>query len=86
MNKQQAEQQKKVARVILRIAPSIAFAPIVIGMIGGLLTPGGYNEGPGPWAVLPWATFFTVPIGFVILIVGLIVRVTARETKDPESK
>jgi disulfide bond formation protein DsbB len=85
MNKQQVEQQKKVARVILIIAPSVAFAPLVLGMIGSSLTP-GCNESNCYWGVLPWATFMTVPIGFVILIVGLILRLTARETKDPESK
>jgi hypothetical protein len=85
MNKEQAEKQKKVGRVILWIAPAVAFAPAIIGGIGSSVIP-NCNESNCYFGALPWATFLTVPIGFVILIVGLIMRVTARETKDPESK
>ena len=81
MNKEQAEKQKKVGRVILWIAPAVAFAPAIIGGIGSSLIP-NCNEGSCYFGALPWATFLTLPLGFVLAIIGLIVLVTARESKD----
>jgi hypothetical protein len=77
MNKEQAEKQKKVGRVILYIAPAVAFAPAIIGGIGSSVIP-NCNESNCYFGALPWATFLTFPLGIVIAIVGLIVTVTAK--------
>jgi len=77
MNKEQAEKQKKVGRVILWIAPAVAFAPAIIGGIGASATP-DCNEGNCYYGALPWATFLTFPLGIVIAIIGLIVVFTAK--------
>jgi len=49
-----------------------AFSPFLIGMVGmgitEFFTGKTLNEGNSIWGVLPWLTFYTFPIGFVIAI------------------
>jgi len=82
MTNKEVEQKRKNARVVLFIAPAVAFAPAIIGGIGSSLTP-GCNEGNCYWGALPWATFLTLPIGFIIMIVGLVMLGAASRTKNP---
>ena len=74
MTNKEVEQKKKTATIVLCIGPSVAFAPAIIGIIGSSLTP-GCNESNCYWGALPWATFLTLPIGFIIMIVGLVMQI-----------
>ena len=53
----------------------LSFSPFIIGMIGSgvteFFTGKPINEGNSFWGTLPWFTFFTIPIGGVVLL-GLI--------------
>ena len=63
-------------------APVFAFAPILIAIV---LSPfvDSFNESEGIGA-LPWLTFFTAPIGFVVFVVGFVLALTGRSrTKTP---
>lgn len=79
MDKEQAAKQKKVGRVILLIAPVVGLGPAIIGGIGASQT-SNCNEGNCYYGALPWATFLTLPLGFILAIIGLIVLVTARQS------
>lgn len=54
-----------------------AFSPVIVGLVGGslteLFTDETCNEANCIWAALPWLTFYTVPIGFTLLLIFLII-------------
>ncbi len=48
-----------------------AISPILITLVSSLLIEDAFNEGIGSIGALPWLTILTMPIGFVVVIVGL---------------
>ena len=60
------------AFMMVSLAPILAIAPYLIGLIGSALTPGCTNEANCSWAALPWFMFATIPLGFVLVITGIV--------------
>jgi len=66
-------------RIPLGIVCLILFSlsPAIIGFGGAwitqLLTTHTVNEGNSAWLGFPWLTLFTIPIGFILLIMYLII-------------
>ena len=62
------------------LAPLVAAAPFIIGLVGASFTP-GCNESNCTWGVLPWLTFFTAPAGFALFVFALIRFLASLRTK-----
>lgn len=57
-----------------------AILPIMIALIGSLVTGGNpWSEGSGTGSVI-WLMFLTLPIGAIVFIVGLVFR--ARDNRE----
>jgi len=65
--------------IVMSLAPILAVAPFLIGIIGGTLT--GCTQYDCPWNVLPWLSFLTAPIALVGFIVALVLFLVALGTK-----
>ena len=50
-----------------------AFLPILITLIASIFIDDAFNEGSSSFGVLPWLTFFSAPIGAVVVLIGLII-------------
>lgn len=48
------------------------FLPILIPLVASIFISDALNEGTSTLGVLPWLTFFTLPVGGVIMLVGAI--------------
>ena len=48
------------------------FFPILIPLVASIFIDDALNEGTSTLGVLPWLTFFTLPVGGVIMLVGAI--------------
>ena len=46
--------------------------PILIPLVASILIDDALNEGASALGALPWLTFFTLPVGGVIMLVGAI--------------
>lgn len=73
MNDEKSKKRRKASKWFVWLAPAIALAPAIIGGIGARLTP-GCNESNCSWGVIPWYTFFTMPLGMVLLVIGLVIK------------
>lgn len=49
-----------------------AFLPILIPLVASIFIDDALNEGTSPLGVLPWLTFFTLPFGGFIMLIGAI--------------
>jgi TRAP-type C4-dicarboxylate transport system permease small subunit len=47
------------------------FFPIIIALVASIFVDDALNESSSAWGVIPWFTFFTLPLGFAIVIFGL---------------
>ena len=59
--------------ILMLVAVAVALAPLVIGFFGSLTCPQPANEGNCGAAAAPWLLFFSVPMGGLLLIIGLVV-------------
>jgi hypothetical protein len=50
-----------------------AILPISITLIASIFDEDAFNEGTNAFGTLPWLTFFTAPIGAVVVLIGLII-------------
>jgi hypothetical protein len=48
------------------------FFPILIPLVASIFIDDALNEGTSTLGVLPWLTFFTLPVSVVIMLVGAI--------------
>lgn len=48
------------------------FFPILIPLVASIFIDDALNEGSSALGALPWLTFFTLPVGGVIMLVGAI--------------
>ena len=48
------------------------FFPIIIALVASIFVDDALNESSSAWGVIPWFTFFTLPLGFAIVIFGLV--------------
>jgi TRAP-type C4-dicarboxylate transport system permease small subunit len=48
------------------------FFPIIIALVASIFVDDALNESSSAWGVLPWFTIFTLPIGIVIVVFGLV--------------
>lgn len=63
--------QKKRGSLIVLGGVIFAFLPILINLIASIFIDDALNEGTNTLGTLPWLTIFTLPIGGVIVLVGL---------------
>jgi len=54
------------------------FLPILIPLVASIFIDDALNEGTSTLGVLPWLTFFTLPVGGVIMLVGAVKPNVAR--------
>jgi hypothetical protein len=54
------------------------FLPILIPLVASSFIDDALNEGSSTLGVLPWLTFFTLPVGGVIMLVGAVKPNVAR--------
>ena len=72
------EKQRRNGLLVLVASPFVAFAPLIIGIAGAKLFCGSdANEANCGFAVLPWFLIASVPGGFVMAIVGVIMIIVA---------
>ena len=53
--------------------PVIAFLPLVFGFIGSIGCPQPANEGNCAAAAAPWLMFLSIPFGFILGLVGVVI-------------
>jgi hypothetical protein len=58
-------------------APVVGFSPLLIWLIASLLS-GGYQNETTSVGAIPWLTFFTMPVGFLVFMVGLVLALSRR--------
>ena len=85
MNDEKSKKRRKASKWCVWLAPVIALAPAIIGGIGASLTP-GCNESNCSWGVIPWYTFFTMPLGMVSLVIGLVIKPNDQLPLEPLPK
>ena len=55
----------------------LAFTPLLVGVAGGwvneALTNTPCDEGNCSWAVIPWFTFYSAPLGLLLLLILFII-------------
>ena len=54
------------------------FLPILIPLVASIFIDDALNEGVSALGALPWLTFFTLPVGGVIMLVGAVKPNVAR--------
>jgi hypothetical protein len=84
MTDKSAPRSKKVAIVLMCLAPILAFAPMIVAMIEVSISP-ECSAMPNYCGAIAYFILLTVPIGFVIFSVGLIMFLIARRPKKPAS-
>lgn len=62
------------------LSPIFAFSPLIVGMIGAAFVP-NCNESNCAFGVLGWFMFLTIPAGFVLFFVSLILFLTSLRHK-----
>lgn len=58
-------------------APVVGFSPLLIWLIASLLS-GGYQDETTTVGTIPWLMIFTMPAGFAVFVVGLVLAVSRR--------
>ena len=82
MTNKSAPRSKKVAIVLMCLAPIFAFSPLIVAMIEIRIIP-ECTAMPNYCGAIAYFILLTVPIGFVIFIVGLIMFLIAKRPKKP---
>ena len=63
---------------LVRIGLVVAFAPLILSFVTSIFQGGSmWDEGSGTGAYL-WFMLLTLPLGFVIMLVGLILLIARR--------
>ena len=50
-----------------------AFLPLLITLVASIFIHDAFNEGTSSIGALPWLTILTMPIGFAVVVVGLVI-------------
>lgn len=80
MTNKQAPRRKKTALVLMCVAPIFAIAPLIVAMIEVRISP-ECSAMPNYCGAIAYFILLTVPIGFVIFCVGLIMLLAAKRRK-----
>lgn len=51
------------------------FLPLLVTLVGSIFVDDAFNEGTNGLGTLPWLTIITLPIGAIIVVVGLVIGV-----------
>ena len=81
MTNKPVQKRKRVALVLMCLAPIFAVSPLIVAAIGVRISPDctvAPNCSAGAFAYL---ILLTVPIGLVVFIIGLIMLLRAKRTK-----
>lgn len=84
MTNKSAPRSKKVAIVLMCLAPIFAFSPLIVAMIEIRIIP-ECTAMPNYCGGIAYFILLTFPIGFVIFSVGLIMFLVAKRPKKPAS-
>lgn len=76
-----ANGRKKAALVLMGLAPLIAVLPMIVAWIGIRIDPQCTQVANCYIGAFAFLIIFTVPIGLVLLVVGLIMLLTAKNKK-----
>jgi hypothetical protein len=63
------------------VALAIAISPILIGIFGSIGCPQPANEGNCAAAAAPWLMFLSIPVGFIMGVVGIIIYFVENKKK-----
>lgn len=85
MTHDKVRNRRLIKKLLVWLAPLIAFAPIIIGSIGASLTP-GCNESNCSWGVIPWYTLYTMQLGVAALVIGLNLKPEPKSVTLPGEK
>ncbi|MEN9692752.1 MAG: hypothetical protein RLZZ330_396 [Actinomycetota bacterium] len=66
------------------VGPVIAVLPLFFGMIGSIGCPQPANEGNCAAAAAPWLMFFTIPLGFIMGLAGLIIFTVSKISENKQ--
>lgn len=58
-------------------APVVGLAPLIIWVLASLLS-GGFQDETTTVGTIPWLMIFTMPAGFVVFVVGLVLALSRR--------
>jgi len=75
--------RKKAALVLIGLAPLIAVFPMIVAWIGIRIDPECTLAPNCPTGAFAFLVLLTVPIGLVLLVVGLIMLLTGKSKKGP---
>ena len=84
MTDKSAPRSKKVAIVLMCLAPIFAVSPLIVAMIEIRIIP-ECTAMPNYCGAIAYFILLTVPIGFVIFSVGVIMFLIAKRPKKPAS-
>jgi hypothetical protein len=75
-NKQLKFLSVKTGLIAMLLAPVLAVLPLLAGLtLARVFCGPDANEANCGWGVLPWFTFFTAPVGFVMFVTGFAVLI-----------
>ena len=75
--------RKKAALFLMGLAPLIAVFPMIVAWIGIRIDPECTLTPNCPTGAFAFLVLLTVPIGLVLLVVGLIMLLTGKSKKGP---
>lgn len=81
MTKKASNSRTKAGLILLCLSPFIAFFPLVVAWIGVRVDPECTLAPNCPAGAFAFLTLLTVPIGLVLLVVGLIMFLTGKSKK-----
>jgi len=65
--------RRKRGSLIVLSGLIFGFFPLIIPLVASIFMDDALSEGSSTLGVLPWLTFYTLPIGCVIVLVGLVI-------------
>lgn len=68
------------------IGPLVAILPLVMGFVGSLTCPQPANEGNCAAAAAPWLMFLSIPFGFILGLVGLVIFIVGKTSEKKQNK
>jgi hypothetical protein len=80
MTNKPAPRSKKAAVVLMCLAPVFALSPLIVAMIEVRIIP-ECTVVPNYCGGIAYFVLITVPIGFVVFVVGLIMLLSAKRSK-----
>lgn len=65
---------RKIRSRVVVVGAIFALLPLIITLVASIFVDDAFNEGTSTLGTLPWLMFLTIPIGSVIVLIGLIIK------------